>query len=134
MRIYAPHRYATGARMMTDEELIAHLRKGTGDGLQAWDWMRAAADAIERLTRERDEATLRATVFKRQYRQACEDHAVMRHQRDEARAALMPVVDAVRAFLPPDGISADEFISRVIAATDNPTVNPVIARLEHGRS
>lgn len=33
-------------------------------------------------------ANLRAETFERQYRQACADHAVMRHERDEARTEM----------------------------------------------
>ena len=42
------------------------------------------------------------------------------------REAVMAVVEASRAYLPPDGISADEFINRVLYATDNPRINPFI--------
>jgi|GEM_PF-4771257 len=34
-------------------------------------------------------------------------------------AAVAAVIDATRAHLPPDGITKEEFISRVIVATDN---------------
>ena len=44
--------------------------------------------------------------------------------------AVMAVVDAVRDYLPPDGISEKDFISRVIGAVDNPTINPVIFAIE----
>ena len=44
--------------------------------------------------------------------------------------AVMAVVDAVRDYLPPDGISEEDFISRVIGAVDNPTINPVIFAIE----
>lgn len=40
--------------------------------------------------------------------------------------AVMGVIEASRAYLPPDGISADEFINRVLQATDNPRINSVI--------
>ncbi len=33
--------------------------------------------------------------------------------------AVAAVIDATRDYLPPNGITKDEFISRVIAATDN---------------
>ena len=46
------------------------------------------------------------------------------------QAAVMAVVDAVRDYLPPDGISEKDFISRVIGAVDNPTINPVIFAIE----
>ena len=38
------------------------------------------------------------------------------------REALHKVIDAVGAYLPPDGISRDDLISRVIEATDNPEI------------
>ena len=44
--------------------------------------------------------------------------------------ALLTVVGAIRAYLPPDGISAEECISRILEATDNPTINPIISALE----
>ena len=37
----------------------------------------------------------------------------------ELHAAVAAVIDATRDYLPPDGITKDEFISRVIEATDN---------------
>lgn len=46
--------------------------------------------------------------------------------------ALLSVVDAVRDYLPPDGISQSDCLSRIIEATDNPTINPVIRELENG--
>ena len=30
-------------------DILERLRRGTGDGLRAWDWMQEAADEIERL-------------------------------------------------------------------------------------
>lgn len=45
-------------------------------------------------------------------------------------ASLLAVVDAVRDYLPPDGISQHDFVSRVIEAVDNPTINPFIRELE----
>ena len=36
--------------------------------------------------------------------------------------ALLAVIDAARAYLPPDGIGKDEFIARVLEATDNPRI------------
>lgn len=56
-----------------------------------------------------------------------EDHA-------ECLAALIAVVEATRAYLPPDGISAQECINRVLAATDNPAITPIILEAENGRS
>lgn len=37
----------------------------------------------------------------------------------ELHAAVAAVIDATRDYLPPDGISKEEFINRVITATDN---------------
>lgn len=48
--------------------------------------------------------------------------------------ALLSVVAATRAYLPPDGIDAQECLNRILAATDNPTINAVIRELEDGRA
>ena len=48
--------------------------------------------------------------------------------------ALVAVVNATRAYLPPDGIDAQECLNRILAATDNPEINPIIAEIENGRS
>lgn len=48
--------------------------------------------------------------------------------------ALLAVVNATRAYLPPDGINAQECVSRILAATDNQIINPVIMEAEHGHS
>lgn len=42
-------------------------------------------------------------------------------------AALDKIIAAVRAYLPPDGMSKDEFISTVIEAVDNPEFNKAMA-------
>lgn len=44
--------------------------------------------------------------------------------------AVMEVLAAVRDYLPPDGISRQECVARVIEAVDNPGINPTIALLE----
>ena len=44
--------------------------------------------------------------------------------------AIMFTVDATRAYLPPDGISAKDCLSMIIGATDNPEINPIIADIE----
>ena len=44
--------------------------------------------------------------------------------------ALLAVVDATRAYLPPDGISERECISRIIEATDNLSITPIILAAE----
>lgn len=53
---------------------------------------------------------------------------------NQLAAALLAVVDATRDYLPPDGISEQECISRILEATDNPLINPVISEIENGRS
>jgi hypothetical protein len=40
--------------------------------------------------------------------------------------AIMKVVDATRAYLPPDGISKEELINLVLEATDNPEMAAII--------
>ncbi|MCD1264268.1 hypothetical protein [Shinella sumterensis] len=53
-------------------------------------------------------------------------------QRENAEFAksVLDVLNAVRDYLPPDGISAKEFLSRVIGAVDNDGINPLIKKLE----
>lgn len=55
-------------------------------------------------------------------------------QREVLEAAILAVVHATRAYLPPDGITAQECISLILGATDNPTINPIIAEIENGRT
>lgn len=40
--------------------------------------------------------------------------------------AVAAVIDATRDYLPPDGITKEEFISRVIAATDTPRMAEIM--------
>ena len=44
--------------------------------------------------------------------------------------AVIGVVSATRAYLPPDGISPHECINRVLEATDNLVINPIIEAIE----
>lgn len=46
---------------------------------------------------------------------------------DTYKTAALTVLAAVREYLPPDGISKDEFISRVIEAVDNPEFNEALS-------
>lgn len=46
-------------------------------------------------------------------------HARLIAAAPELYEAVAAVIDATRDYLPPDGITKDEFISRVISATDN---------------
>lgn len=45
---------------------------------------------------------------------------------DAYKTAALTVLAAVREYLPPGGISKDEFISRVIEAVDNPEFNEAV--------
>jgi hypothetical protein len=45
--------------------------------------------------------------------------------------ALLAVIDAARAYLPPDGIGKDEFITRVLEAIDNPKIIAALAAHGH---
>lgn len=49
------------------------------------------------------------------------------------REAVLAVVDATRAYLPPGGIDAQECVNRILSATDNPAINPLILEAENGR-
>ena len=45
--------------------------------------------------------------------------------------ALLTIIDAAMAFLPPHGIGKDEFITRVLGATDNPRIIAALAANGH---
>lgn len=47
--------------------------------------------------------------------------------------ALLAVVDATRAYLPPDGIDEQECISRILQATDNAEISPIILEIGNER-
>lgn len=67
------------------------------------------------------------------YIAACNPVA-MREVLDELyalRSATLEVLNAVRGYLPPDGINAKDCLSRVIYAVDNPAINPILKKLEH---
>lgn len=46
--------------------------------------------------------------------------------------AVIACVDAMRAYIIPDGIEADEAMSRIVAALDNPEITPIILEAERG--
>lgn len=46
--------------------------------------------------------------------------------------ALLGVVNATRAYLQPDGIDAQECISRILQATDGPPICHIIKEIERG--
>jgi hypothetical protein len=45
--------------------------------------------------------------------------------------ALRAIIDAARAYLPPDGIGKDAFIARVLEATDNLRIIAALAAHGH---
>lgn len=49
--------------------------------------------------------------------------------RDVFANAVKAVIDASQAYLPPDGISKDEFINRVLGATDNAEIVDALSSL-----
>lgn len=48
------------------------------------------------------------------------------------RAAVMSVVAATRAYLPPDGIDTQECLNRILEATDNREINSLILEEDDG--
>lgn len=51
---------------------------------------------------------------------------------EKLAGAVLAVVEATRAHLPPGGIDAQECLNRIIDATDNPEINPIISEIENG--
>jgi hypothetical protein len=45
--------------------------------------------------------------------------------------ALLAIIAAARAYLPPEGIGKDAFIARVLEATDNPRIIAALAAHGH---
>jgi hypothetical protein len=45
--------------------------------------------------------------------------------------AILTIIEAARAYLPPGGIDKDEFITRVLDAMDNPRINAALAAHGH---
>ena len=45
--------------------------------------------------------------------------------------AILTIIAAARAYLPPDGMDKDEFITWVLDATDNPRINAALAAHGH---
>ena len=43
----------------------------------------------------------------------------------------LAIIDAARAYLPPDGIGKDALIARVLEATDNPKIIAALAAYGH---
>jgi hypothetical protein len=45
--------------------------------------------------------------------------------------ALVAIVEAARAYLPPDGTGKEAFITKVLEATDNPRIIAALAAYSH---
>lgn len=54
--------------------------------------------------------------------------------RDALFEAIRAVQDATADYLPPDGISAQECLNRILTAVDNPTISAVTIGGQIGRS
>lgn len=118
------------------------------------DLQRQLSEAVERAEkaeRERDEARTDADSYRmdgeqvRLERQAAEaEVARLREALDDWQTtaanasgdasvllqSVLAVISAVRAYLPPDGIDPLACLSLVLAAVDNPTINPLIEQAE----
>jgi hypothetical protein len=121
---------------------------GLADPLTAWERARnetrtailaAVAAAMEDGKAElaADNARLREQCdkFKWQVRDTClraekaeAELTTLRAHTDELAEALESVISATCAYLPPDGISEQDCINRVLEATDNPTINAALAK------
>ncbi len=66
------------------------------------------------------------TQFVRTHRAESDANARLIAAAPTMESALLEVLDAVRDYLPPDGISVEEAMNRIIGAVDNPTINPVL--------
>jgi hypothetical protein len=61
-----------------------------------------------------------------------EAYEKVKASRDVFADAVKAVIAAAIEYLPPDGISKDEFIGRVLGATDNAEIVAAIDALPHG--
>lgn len=95
---------------------------------------RAEAEEMARSSERKADKNAEVSLTRARAAIAALSHPVSSASREDVLgSALLAVVDVVREYLPPDGIDRDQFINRVIAATDNPTINPLIAEIENGR-
>lgn len=97
----------------------------------------ASAEAELRAEVERLRQTLAVRDHESDFLKRRGDKAIARAEAlkaslDTALEAVLAVVSATQSYLPPDGISAQECLNLILAATDNPKINPIIAQMEHG--
>lgn len=91
-----------------------------GDGPNGGFWTCAAATT-------ESPRYIRADIYSALARQA----EALQRENAELAKSFLEVLNAVRDYLPPDGISAGDCLSRVIGAVDNSGINPLIKKLEH---
>ncbi len=94
----------------------------------------------EALRRERDEALDALSESdksrNREFDRACRESTAREAAEAKAarlREAIHAVQDATAAYLPPDGIDAQECLNRILQATDNPTINAITLGAQYGR-
>lgn len=100
--------------------------KAKADGKFWENFCKVLQDDCDKFVAQRDAAEARATAAER-------DLAEARAEVERLKKAVSVVTDATAAYLPPDGISAVECISRVLAATDNPEINAIMLEKNDGR-
>lgn len=71
---------------------------------------------------------MRSDAVQQQIDRDDEAYDILRANRDVFANAVKAVIDASLAYLPPDGISKDEFINRVLGATDNDEIVAALKR------
>lgn len=121
------------ATALTDRDaLIERLTRERKDFAQTIsEWATKAGEAEGRLKASEWPGVVegwkaRATTAER-------DLAEVRAEVERLKKAVSAATDATAAYLPPDGISASECISRILGATDNPEINAIMLEKNDGR-
>ena len=105
-----------------------HACKQMPDGY--WTPWHTAATALAALDRRVKELEATRDHWLRETQRVLKAGQEAMDRNTELEAVVMAVVAATRAYLPPDGIDAKECVSRILGATDNPAINPIIADIE----
>jgi hypothetical protein len=110
-------------------ELARLLKKGSTSGLSSDDIAYELTEAAEDVTivEENDQ-------LDRFHRDPVGDVIGPNLMAEDATPlveALVTIIDAARAYLPPDGIGKDAFITQVLEAVDNPKINAALAAHGH---
>lgn len=117
---YAPVKRNKAALMQLARKICAK-HEGANKGYQYLDGSRddymPMHAVLEALTTER------ATLLAGQER-AIAEKAIWQN-------AVLTTLAAVRAHMPPDGITAHDCLTRVVGAVDNPEINPLIEARTH---